>query len=148
MKTKFLSSFFVALLSLAVFSTSCKKEDTSTTDIETPGTILGKWHVRIDKTVFLDTNFNEISTGSEDVYPRGWFTFDFYEDGWGTVFNEGQSEPINYEVKDSFLIIQTGVGGIASRIDKLTSKELILTDYYYGDFEDNEIQKNTRIMNR
>jgi hypothetical protein len=144
MKTKFLSSFFVALLCLVVFSTSCKKEETTTTDIETPGTILGKWHVRSDKYFYLDTNFNLKHIGGESKYYRGEFTFDFKENGIVFVSNGDDPEPFQYEVRDSILYM-----GIWNPIiEKLTSKELILKDLKNASLDDNVIEKTIRTMTR
>lgn len=145
MKTKFLSPLLIAFISLIVFTTSCKKEETKTT--ETQNLVLGKWHVKLDLTVRLYSNSSVIDTIDYEIYQRGELILNFLENGKGVFESGGDSGLFYYENTNKTLNIYVDGGYLETEIDKLTSTEMVITDYYKYSGDD-FTEKHSRFMER
>ncbi len=145
MKTKFLSLLFLTFISLTLFTTSCKKEETKTA--ETQKLFLGKWHIKLDLTVRLDSNSTVIDTIEYEVYQRGESVWNFLENGKGFFEGDGDSSLFYYENTNKTLNIYVDGGYLETEINKLTSTEMVITHYYKYSGDD-FTEKHSRFMER
>lgn len=76
MKLKFLFIFFIVTTFLAVFTSSCKEEDTAKSNVS----IVGKWNVLRETFTVLDST-GYVIDGDTSTYYSGTFTLDFRESG-------------------------------------------------------------------
>ncbi len=134
--------FFAMVLCITTFgmiTTSCSKDDKDL--------IVGEW-----KLTYLTSTSVEIDdngriyrlTGTSDEYPDDFeekmkFTKDGIVYTWAYVNGEVNENQDRYVVRDGYLVLEGGIGGVKKfQIEKLVKKELILSYNYDGEIPDHD----------
>lgn len=91
MKTRILPLLVIAASSVALFTTSCKKEDTAKTN----SSIVGKWNV-LNQTFTLFDSMGNVEDGDTNSYFPGELVLDFRENGM-VINTENDGSDISHD---------------------------------------------------
>lgn len=133
MKTKFLTLLFIAATSLAVFTISCKKEDTANSN----ASIIGKWNVMNETYTSYDSLQNAIG-GDTTNYANGEMVLDFRENGMVIDTDEDGEKDTSYYTLTGVKLTVSDVADMSEPME-FTIQNLTSTDLnFYAVFtEDN-----------